>query len=92
MPISFHSKRSLLPLIFYATFALVNKHRDGSCWAFPSLFGWSSVVNQGHWGRGMHKHWDTLNAMVMDLYQVKVVRSITPFASSRARCGDWRSR
>ena len=50
------------------------------------------VVNQGHWDRGIHKQWDTLNAIVVDLYQVKVVRSITPFASSRARCGDWRSR
>ena len=34
-------------------------------------------MNQGRWDRGIHKHRDTRNALVMDLYQFTVGRSIT---------------
>ena len=47
----------------------------------PSMAGTSaaSVVIQGHKDRDIHEHWDTLNAVDLDYYQVAVGGSITPF-------------
>ena len=50
------------------------------------------VVGQGHWDRGIHKHWDTLYAIVMDLYQVEA--GSTPAAGPHPSPGPppWRCR
>ena len=50
------------------------------------------VIIQGHKASDIHSHPATLSTVKMDLYQVLVGRSTTPFASSRARCGESLSR
>ena len=52
----------------------------------------NGVIIQGHKASDIHSHPATLSTVKMDLYQVLVGRSTTPFASSRARCGESLSR
>ena len=48
----------------------------------------SSVIIQGHEASDNHGHPATLSTVDLDLYQVSVGQSTTPFACSRARCGE----
>ena len=60
--------------------------------SYPKVFVSISVIIQGHKASDIHSHPATLSTVKMDLYQVLVGRSTTPFASSRARCGESLSR
>ena len=57
-----------------------------------ALYRLRHVIIQGHKASDIHSHPATLSTVKMDLYQVLVGRSTTPFASSRARCGESLSR
>ena len=58
----------------------------------PAMYKVIEAAGLGHKASDIHSHPATLSTVKMDLYQVLVGRSTTPFASSRARCGESLSR